>query len=221
MLALETFNTEHHELLSPQMLLLEADRLKNLLALWLALELTREAAFSVQHCELRETIDIEGIKVNLTIDRIDRLSDGTLIVMDYKTGSLPSLSDWAEARIKEPQLPIYAAISLQNEPLSAVAFAHVKLGHHAFLGIADNDNLLPSVLTIGNSKLKAFSQTAWDDLMLFWKTQITQIALEIKQGVAGVVFENEDDLKYCEVLPLLRLPERALQFERFKAEQIG
>ena len=221
MLALETFNTEHHELLSPQMLLLEADRLKNLLSLWLALELTREAAFSVQHCELRETIDIEGIKVNLTIDRIDRLSDGTLIVMDYKTGSLPSLSDWAEARIKEPQLPIYAAISLQNEPLSAVTFAHVKLGHHAFLGIADNDNLLPSVLTIGNPKLKAFSQTAWDDLMLFWKTQITQIALEIKQGVASVVFENEDDLKYCEVFPLLRLPERALQFERFKAEQIG
>jgi exodeoxyribonuclease-5 len=29
-----------------------------------------------------------------------------------------------------------------------------------------------------------------------------------------VRFENEDDLEYCEVKPLLRLPERKLQMER-------
>jgi hypothetical protein len=30
----------------------------------------------------------------------------------------------------------------------------------------------------------------------------------VKQGQAGVVFADESALQYCEVLPLLRLPER-------------
>jgi exodeoxyribonuclease-5 len=34
------------------------------------------------------------------------------------------------------------------------------------------------------------------------------VAREVRAGVAGVSFANEGDLKYCEVLPLLRLPER-------------
>ncbi len=41
------------------------------------------------------------------------------------------------------------------------------------------------------------------------------IATEIKAGEASVKFSDKNALSYCEVLPLLRLPERQLQFERF------
>ena len=34
------------------------------------------------------------------------------------------------------------------------------------------------------------------------------IAREVGEGVAGVSFADENQLRYCEVLPLLRLPER-------------
>ena len=43
------------------------------------------------------------------------------------------------------------------------------------------------------------------------------LAGELKAGEAAVKFEDEKLLAYCEVLPLLRLPERRLQFERRQA----
>jgi ATP-dependent helicase/nuclease subunit B len=42
-------------------------------------------------------------------DRIDRLRDGGLIVVDYKTGSLPRKMDWEQGYA--PQLPLEAAIA--------------------------------------------------------------------------------------------------------------
>ena len=35
-----------------------------------------------------------------------------------------------------------------------------------------------------------------------------QVAREVKSGQAGVMFADEKALQFCEVLPLLRLPER-------------
>jgi hypothetical protein len=36
----------------------------------------------------------------------------------------------------------------------------------------------------------------------------------LKSGDAAVAFESENQLTFCDVTPLLRLPERQLQFER-------
>ena len=44
---------------------------------------------------------------------------------------------------------------------------------------------------------------------------------ELKAGEAAVKFDDEKLLAYCEVLPLLRLPERRLQFERGQAASRG
>jgi len=54
-------------------------------------------------------------------------------------------------------------------------------------------------------------------VLAHWRTQITQTAQALKAGAAAVVFESEQDLAYCDVLPLLRLPERQLQFEQQQA----
>ena len=56
----------------------------------------------------------------------------------------------------------------------------------------------------------------WQALLNHWKTSIEAIAQEIKNGEAAIKFEDESLLAYCEVMPLLRLPERQLQFERFQ-----
>ena len=40
-----------------------------------------------------------------------------------------------------------------------------------------------------------------------WETRLEAIAQEIKAGLAPVLFSDEKELQYCEVLPLLRLPE--------------
>ena len=45
-------------------------------------------------------------------DRIDHLADGTLAIIDYKTGSPPSKADMASGH--EPQLPLEAAMALRG-----------------------------------------------------------------------------------------------------------
>jgi hypothetical protein len=60
--------------------------------------------------------------------------------------------------------------------------------------------------------------TDWTALKTHWKTSIETIAQEIKTGEAAVKFDDENLLLYCEVTPLLRLPERQLQFERFQSK---
>ena len=54
----------------------------------------------------------------------------------------------------------------------------------------------------------------WASIIQHWRTQITATAVALKEGDAAVRFEDEKQLAYCDVLPLLRLPERQLQFER-------
>ena len=54
-------------------------------------------------------------------------------------------------------------------------------------------------------------------LIAHWRTCLNAIAIEIKNGVADVRFEKESDLLYCDVKPLLRLPEREWQFEQQNA----
>jgi hypothetical protein len=89
----------------------------------------------------------------------------------------------------------------------------VKTAEHRYSGISADDfekekSGRPPAL------VKQFPD--WSQLLLHWKTAIENIALELREGNAAVKFSNEAELDYCEVKPLLRLPERKLQFERFQ-----
>ncbi|MGV0952642.1 MAG: hypothetical protein ACOYB3_18495, partial [Azonexus sp.] len=48
----------------------------------------------------------------------------------------------------------------------------------------------------------------WIAVITHWRERLHAVAKEVKVGQAGVMFADEKSLKYCEVLPLLRLPER-------------
>jgi exodeoxyribonuclease-5 len=87
--------------------------------------------------------------------------------------------------------------------VAAVAFAKVRHGECTFVGLAAQDGLLPGVS----------ARDDWADLLTEWRTKLLALADEIQQGEAAVRFEDERDLAYCEVLPLLRLAERRTQFE--------
>ena len=92
-------------------------------------------------------------------------------------------------------------------------FAWVKIADHAFIGVA-TDNFEAEIDKRKPKFIQQFDD--WQSLLSHWKASIEAIAQEIKLGEAAVRFYNEKDLMYCEVLPLLRLPERQLQFERFQ-----
>ena len=196
---------------------LEAERLSKLALTWL-LEVERERmqAFAVSLVEKTFKPLIEGIQVKLVIDRVDTLDDGRLVVIDYKTGSMPDTKNWASDTITEPQLPIYAAFILQEAEIAAVCFGKLRLTDAGFAGVAAEEDIVPGVKAFNHEKNKLFDQAAfpdWPSILQHWRTRITQTAQALKAGEAAVLFEAEPALDYCDVLPLLRLPERQLQFE--------
>lgn len=211
----QAYNEKLEEPLPPRFLALEQQRLQRLLGVWLPLEKSRES-FAVEHCEQRVQLDLGGITVDLTIDRVDRLPDGRLVVLDYKTGSNVSHKSWADARITEPQLPIYAAMAFSGDEVAAVCFAKVRIEEQKFIGIAASEALLPGVEALQGAR-KLFDETQfpdWPALIRHWQASIAAIVEEIRSGDAAIRFADESDLRDCELKPLLRLPERKLQMER-------
>lgn len=203
-----------------QVLRIERQRLKLLMQYWLALE-TERADFSVQACEKKITLNIEGLQLQLTIDRIDELAEGGLVVIDYKTGSAVTHKSWGDDRIAEPQLPIYAALALKGEQVVGVCFGKVRTDETKIIGLAESEALLPDVGTLEKTRINNFKRfESWDALIAHWEHSLISIAREIRSGLASVTYVNESDLEYCDVKPLLRLPERQVQFEKAQFEQL-
>ncbi|WP_019882712.1 MULTISPECIES: PD-(D/E)XK nuclease family protein [unclassified Methylophilus] len=215
------FNTEFAQPFSVVFCQLEAERLSKLALTWLwEVERERPQAFAVTSVEQVYKPLIEGIQVKLVIDRVDTLDDGRLVVVDYKTGSMPDFKNWASDKISEPQLPIYAAFLLQDADIAAVCFGKLRLTDGGFAGVAAEDDIVPGIKAFNHDKSKLFDPAQfpdWPSVLAHWHTQITRTAQALKAGEAAVVFESEQDLDYCDVLPLLRLPERQLQFEHLQA----
>jgi probable DNA repair protein len=207
--ALAAYELDHRIVLPARFRELEAARLAKLLDLWLTVEGKRGIDFEVLACEQAAEVEIEEIRVKMVVDRIDRLADGRQVIIDYKTGAAVDIKNWADARITEPQLPIYAA--LVAEEVTAVVFAKVLLDKPGFAGVADEKDILPGVQGVGDEKQKIFDPAEFPDwiaVVMHWRERLHAVAREVKAGQAGVMFADEKALQYCEVKPLLRLAER-------------
>ncbi len=66
---------------------LESQRLVSLVTQWLDYEATR-IEFEVKDTEVDSTVQIAGLIFDLRLDRIDRLRDNSLLVIDYKSGDV-------------------------------------------------------------------------------------------------------------------------------------
>ena len=199
---------------SPTVLELESERLLKLVGDWLAYEKGREVSFRIVDCEVGKKVQICGIEVTLKIDRVHKLESGGLEFIDYKTGQMPKIKSWGEDRITEPQLPIYATFYADpDEQVAGIHFGMVKTAEHAFTGVS-----IECFEAEPNKRKPSFTQNFndWQHLLNHWRTAIEAIATEVREGEAAVRFSDENELMYCEVMPLLRLPERKLQFERFQ-----
>jgi len=215
--SIEALSAEINYHIPPQVLQIERNRLRQLVQIWLALELER-ADFVVDACEKKFELEVEGLKLNLSIDRIDTLKDGGLVVIDYKTSAAVNNASWAQDRITEPQLPIYVVLALKYEQVVALSFAKIRSDEIKFVGLSAEEGVLPKVTALEKvTKSSAFYEFSdWDALLEHWYTSLTNIAQEITAGIASVTVNNEADLAYCDVKPLLRLPERLLQFEHMQ-----
>ena len=186
---------------SPRFRRLESDRLQEVLQEWLDVEAGRPP-FSVQGLEQRQSVHLFGLTLTISTDRIDRLRDGRMVVLDYKTGRC-RLAEWFGERIAEPQLPLYALAN--REPIDAVAFARVRKGESRFLGVAVEDSLLPGA--IGVERIDAaHGLSSWPDLLEFWQSGLHGLIREVLEGYAAVS-PNDSACTSCDLQPLCRRDE--------------
>lgn len=95
-------------------LALEKACLARILWRWLQLESEREP-FAVVATEKEVALHLGGLPLNLRVDRVDQLEDGSLVVIDYKTGKAsPRIEDCLRIPPTAPQLPLYC-VALQQE----------------------------------------------------------------------------------------------------------
>lgn len=217
--ALDHFNNDRkRDALKPRQTLLEQHRLVRLIDDWLQLESTRQENFLVLETEGKREVQIAGIVAHVQIDRIDQLDDGRTLIIDYKTGASIDINNWAADRITEPQLPIYAAIAEHaSSEIAGVAFGLVHMSGAEFKGIGQDDHLLPGMHGIDSKQSrKLFEATQfpdWGSVIDHWRQALHRVADEIREGTATVSITRADDIRYCDVRPLLRLAERQAQLD--------
>jgi probable DNA repair protein len=172
---------------------LEEQRLTRLVSEWLGFEATR-VAFEVAATEVQRSISVAGLILDLRLDRIDRLSDGSELVIDYKSGDV-SPTSWDLPRPDDVQLPLYAGFALdEGEELGGLVFAKVRPGDLSFAGnVADARGTL-----LGN--LPASSSLVRDpftvEKLLDWRDSIEQLARDFLSGKAEV--DPRDYPRTCE-----------------------
>ena len=162
-------------------LALEQERLTELLTEWLAYEATR-IPFKVDGTEVPAAVSIAGLDLNLRLDRIDRLADGKLLVIDYKTGDVNPKS-WNPPRPDDVQLPLYAtfAPALQGQ-LGGLVFAKIRPDKLEFAGsVVDAKSTLIAKLR-GNTNLVKRPLTP--EQQTNWREEIQQLARDFLAGRA-------------------------------------
>lgn len=173
---------------------LEEERLTRLVSEWLEYESAR-VDFEVAETEVQRPVNLAGLTFGLRLDRVDRLNDGSLLVIDYKSGNVAPKS-WELPRPDDVQLPLYAGFALdrEKETLGGLVFAKVRPGDSEFTGrVADPiATLLPN---LGRTTALVKKPLTVEQL-IDWREAIEELAEDFLAGRAEV--DPREYPKTCE-----------------------
>jgi probable DNA repair protein len=200
------------EVMPRRYLELEEMRLTELVTQWLEYEAAR-IEFEVAETEAKRTIHLAGLTLDLRLDRVDRLKDGSQLVIDYKSGNV-SPSSWDLPRPDDVQLPLYAGFALDpDEVLGGLVFAKIRAGDQGFSGrVGDAAATLFSGLK-GYNPLVRYPFTV--EQLLDWRDCIERLAKDFLSGKAEVNPRDpiEETCKRCGLQTLCRIHENEAQLE--------
>lgn len=171
---------------------IEHKRLEKIISKWILLEKERPP-FEIMALEFKQQINDFPLSFSVRVDRMDKLENNDLFIIDYKTGRLPTLSVANETMI-EPQLPLY---SFGQETLPAgLSYVLLKSDELKYQGISKYNMAISGIKTLPN----------WDELHEQWKQSITNLSLEFKEGYAEVKpLLGEATCRGCQLHSLCRI----------------
>jgi len=145
-----------------QLFRLEQQRAGKLLQDVVALDRTRDE-FEIADVEGALQATIAGLSLRLRVDRIDRLSDGKIVILDYKTGSRKGFLG-ANGLPKDMQLVVYT-IAVDAE-VSDLALVNIDSRSTAIDGVG----------------LQLTPDLNWDDALASWTKLVEAAADQIQHG---------------------------------------
>ena len=184
-------------------LTLEKKRLQQLLVKWLEVESQREE-FSVLAREQEQILELGPLRLRLRIDRVDRLENGELLIIDYKSAAA-EIRYWMGDRPTQPQLPLYA--HTLKKDCAGISFALVRTDEPGFLGLAKSE----AVDGISTNIAKASSGAAesWDGMQSHWQRVLEALAQAFLDGSAAVDPPDiNSSCSYCGLQSVCRIAER-------------
>ncbi len=146
----------HADAVLRSLLALERERLAALLDAFLDTETARRP-FAVESVETELGFVAHGVRLGLRTDRVDRLADGSLLVIDYKTGADAPLLDRG-GELVDLQLAVYAAaLAAPVGGLAIVQVAGAGVRWRAIGASVDQDPLEPA---------------EWGELLSRWQRRV-------------------------------------------------
>lgn len=182
-------HTSHQSIYTKKTISLAKSHLSNMINQWLNLELKRPP-FRVQAIECELTITIDQTIYRARVDRIDRLDDGGLMIIDYKTSTLKP-AQWMDMRW-HAQLPLYALNDQYG--IDALAIGLLKPGSYDLSGIGK--------LPCHQAHLTILDAHQWQKLYDKWQQKATILH---KQRLSGQGVPQPINPQACRVCRLTAL----------------
>ncbi len=201
---IQNLSANRRALRSPRFAAIEQARLERVIGKWLLLERERQP-FTMLEQEERRRVTVGGIDLHIRADRVDRLEDGELVILDYKTSEC-SPSDWEGPRPDEPQLPIYAVTA--DFLVAGVFFGRLKTGKVGFRGLAHSEGIIPGIRVPDG-------QPPLGHTIEEWRNVLDQLGQDFRAGRAMVdPKDRHRTCRYCALPTLCRIGQADHQSER-------
>lgn len=198
---------------------LEIERLVKILQRWFENWELPRPDFSVLEIEGRradgtavQTVVQAGpLELRGKLDRVDVLSDGTELIIDYKTGEAPRKNAFFGERPAAPQLPAYLLARAQAGSVAAgIAVASLKTGKEGLQGVMrvdGDDGKTPAGIAGMENVAKSAAVDSWDEAIAHWERTIRALGESFAAGDAQV-----DPLRgacdYCHLSLFCRVSEQ-------------
>ena len=144
------------------------------------LELARPP-FRVRAIEARRSLRLADAQLEVRIDRIDELADGTSIIFDYKSGK-PARLDWLGERLAQPQLLVYECAA--GVEVAALAAVHLLPRRLQYRGLADQSGRLPRLEVLGPGAGQGTARDEWHAQSARWRAALERLARDFLAGRA-------------------------------------
>jgi probable DNA repair protein len=154
----------------------------------------RRQPFRVRALEARRVLSLSGAALDVRIDRVDELADGSAVIFDYKSGR-PQALDWLDERTANPQLLVY--LHALDTPVSALVNAYLNSARVSYRGLADQKGRLPGVdalraaatptsVNAPMTDASAQQDSAWQGQVDRWRRHVEAVARDFLEGRAAV-----------------------------------